>query len=1269
MSIVPARHAQMSVLRHSSVIVVAIMLGALSLGVVPALAHRNHVLGKAFGAAGSGAGQMELVAPKLIFEEDGEYEGETTGGSEVAVDDATHDVYVADTGNHRVDEFSASGAFVLAFGREVDATTKGDVCTAASKDVCQAGVPGSDVGELETPTFIAVDNAPGGEGDVYVGDTGDDLISKFTSEGKPVALWGDGGQLSGPPGEDFDGLDGIAVGPSGNLWVVGYLSGEPAAKVMQFGQAGAFSLSWGIINSPEPSGLAVNGAEELYFAGGGANTNVYKYTANGVPLGITFNDDGQLFGEPFEASNNATGLAVNPVTQQLYLDRAREVSVVTGSCPEPDGPNERCVVAESFGEPALQDGAGMAIDPEGTVVYATDATADQIDAFEEEQAGAPSVLNDAVEEVNTTGALLNGEVKLRSLSGEGDTKYYFEYGVCAAPSECPSGYEADTPVGELTPSFEEEAIAVRVGGLRQDTTYHYRLIAEDELSEKAKTPGVGEEHVFTTQSAGGFTLPDDRQWEMVSPVQKLGALIEPIRSEGGIQASANGDAITYHANAPVEPEPQGAMEQVQILSTRGPEGWSTRDIEPPHGLSDKPENGGEPYRFFSEDLSLALLQPAGAFEPALSAEASETSPMLRTDYLNGEVAEPCLPKAGMRCYRPLVTGKEGYANVPPGTRFGEEYNGAHGFTDCPQAAPFCGPKIEGASPNGEHVVITSYTKLTEASVPAGIPTVLYEWNAGQLTLVSELPPPGGAVSGGLGDGGKSTRHAISPDGSRVVWTYENPNNSSHEIFLRDTNPLSSGDPNAQTTTLIGSGEFQTANGEVTDIFFTSGGELFEYKVGAVDPLAPMAAGAELVGPVIGASEDGSYVYFAGNGQLGLGSQGAVKGDCTGTSPNGLCNLYVFHDGVTKLVAVLSGADQQDWARSPQGGLFTLTARVSPNGRFLAFMSDRDLTGYDNRDTRTGEADEEVYLYDAETGRLACASCEPTGARPRGEKMGADPEQLVGGAGVWTGFLGSKRVGLAADVPGWTPFGASGRRREMAYQSRYLSDGGRLFFNSDDGLVPRDGNGTWDVYEYEPEGVGPQGARCAPAAASGSDVFKPARDADVEGRTVDEGAGCVALISAGTSNEESVFLDASEGGGDVFFLTTAKLAPQDSDTAFDVYDAHECTASSPCTPASVAQLQACETESACKAAPSPQPAIFGAPSSATFFGEGDLLVTPPPAARSKPPLTRAQKLEAALKTCRQDKHRTRRVACEKLARRRYAAKATARKANHHRRAGS
>ena len=213
--------------------------------------------------------------------------------------------------------------------------------------------------------------------------------------------------------------------------------------------------------------------------------------------------------------------------------------------------------------------------------------------------------------------------------------------------------------------------------------------------------------------------------------------------------------------------------------------------------------------------------------------------------------------------------------------------------------------------------------------------------------------------------------------------------------------------------------------------------------------------------------------------------------------------------------------------------------------------------------------------------------------------------VVDRAGVWGGRW------LAGSVPGWTPW----RLGEALYQSRYLSDGGRLFFNSDDALVPLDVNGTWDVYEFEPLGVG----SCTKETSSGGSEYVPAEN------------GCVGLISSGESPEESAFLDASVSGGDVFFLTTAQLVPQDTDTAYDVYDAHECTTAEPCFPAPVEQPPACVTADACRAAPTAQPEIFGAPASATFSGAGNVTPAAPKALTAAQ--LRAQELSKALSTCK------------------------------------
>jgi hypothetical protein len=153
---------------------------------------------------------------------------------------------------------------------------------------------------------------------------------------------------------------------------------------------------------------------------------------------------------------------------------------------------------------------------------------------------------------------------------------------------------------------------------------------------------------------------------------------------------------------------------------------------------------------------------------------------------------------------------------------------------------------------------------------------------------------------------------------------------------------------------------------------------------------------------------------------------------------------------------------------------------------------------------------------------------------------------------------------------------------------------------------------------------------------------------------------VGLSSSGESGEESAFLDASADGSDVFFLTSGRLSSSDVDSAYDVYDAHLCSASAPCASPAAATPPPCATADACRAAPTPQPDIFGAPSSESFKGQGN--ITPAPAKPASKPLTRAQKLTAALKACKKKKARARRAACVKHAKKLYGPIHKAKKAN-------
>jgi DNA-binding beta-propeller fold protein YncE len=1151
----------------------------------------------------------------------------------VAVNEATGQVYVLDRGDSRIERFSLGGAYEAQF------------------DGSETPAKAFSFGTMPSPAGIAVDNscyfkklsasacsaADPSSGEVYVTDPGNGVVDKFSPEGVYI------GQLQEASGEaafKFKELDGVGVDANGTVWVYDE-GGVTPGKVESFTNTDQNTfLSSRQLNQIKHSGnfsspgFAVDSednfyARRFYYIGAKEESKVY-YASK-------FNVAGEVLSEIVDV-DETSAVAVDLSSNEVFVNKVNSVGAFS----------ESGSLEERFGSGILVDGSGLAASHANESVYVADSATGMVDVFSPEPPSKSTVQGESVSDVTGNSATLGAEINPRGAL----TEYHFEYGRCATPSTCASSaYEETVPLPDAPAGsdFEVHSVSVHPQDLLAGTTYHFRVVVHNGFD--STEPVDGEERTLTTQTAGGrLVLPDGRAWEMVSPPQKYGALLESTESELQ-QASVAGGALTYLARSPTEGDPQGYSRKVQVLSTRGPDGWSSRDIAAPleKGTGPGIGSGGE-YRFFSNDLSLSVLQPFGSFVASSSPsalsprEASEQTAFLRTDYTSNDVNDPCVES----CYRPLVTATPGYANVPPGSAFGEEGR-------CPSLQTTCGPVFVGASPDLSHVVLQSKAPL----VAGANSSALYEWAGGRLALVSQLPKSEAPVPAPqLGSPTDASRHAVSDDSSRVVWS-----ELAGHLYIRDTTgrgrTLQLDTPNAECLSdgTCGDGSahplFQAASSDGSTVYFTdtqrltadsgasnSARDLYECeiveaagelrcKLSDLTPLGPGGEAADVRG-LVGASDDGSFVYFVANGVL---AQGATPGKCSGSSSGATCSLYVHHGGTTRLVAGLSSADAPSW----QENLSSQTARVSPDGRWMAFMSQRELTGYDTHDAVSGEPDEEVYLYDAAgAGRLVCASCNPTGARPLGVRdVGQGGQELLVD-------VEGKRWGshwLAANVPGWTSFSTG----TALQQSRYLSDEGRLFFNSSDVLIPQDVNGREDVYEYEPPGVG----GCTTASLAFSE----------------RSGGCVGLISSGASAEESVFMDASETGGDVFFATTAKLASQDFDSAFDVYDAHECTGASPCFPVAAATPPACTTADSCRAAPSPQPPVFGSPSSATFAGAGN--VTPvaakpalKPKAKTKA-FSRAQKLVRALKACH-TKSRRKQARCKARARAKYGSRAKSRK---------
>jgi hypothetical protein len=1095
----------------------------------------------------------------------------------VTVSGLNGDVFVTD-GKHKVDVFAPLGGGEYSFVRELTGTP--------------AGVFSNVVG-------VGVD---AGNGEIYVVDQSAHAVDEFSPEG--VFL----GRLEGTGERGFNSVTDVGVdGESHRVYVTDFDSVTGLGSVDVFGpdvvvpDVETLPDTGATVEKSGGVGVTLNGTVDL--AGAGEASCRFEY-------GTT-----EKFGDSVPCAKTVTqepgAVAVSARLTGLPSD-SRFFYRLAGS--NKNGLNS--------GE-AWQDHSFLT--------------------------PGPGLVGEGVANVSATSATFQARLDPHGAA----TSFYFQYSASVSTGECEAQLSACTSLplapGEAVGSGEEVlAEQVHAQNLLPDTLYHYRLLAVSRVEpEPEAKPKVFEtvtfpapDESFTTQAAnGGFLLPDGRAWELVSPVDKHGAsLYSPGGEPGDFQAASSGGMMTYPATSATKANTQGYSESVQVLSTRTAGGWASTNLALPHaGAVGAAIGTGLEYRAFSEDLSYGLVEPQGPFT-SLHGEAfppdSERTPYLRDN-------QTCPTESG-DCYQPLVTSVAGHINVPEGTKFGGSEEAERGEVH-----------YDGASGDLKHAILKSKIALTVAKTPGE--GELYEWSAGkppseQLHLVSILPTGQPASTEAfLGFADKVARNAISADGSRVIWSEEGGTTNLHlyEYYAATGKSVQLDVPQGGDGAGTSEAHFQAASDDGKRVFFTDTQrltsdaaavprqrDLYECEIEEANGepscdlhnLTPLQGNesADVQGTLIAASQDGTRVYFAANGVL---AQGATRGGCnSAVTPTATCNLYEMHyendQWHTKLVARVSGVDYPDWNEESSGNLAQLTAGASPDGQWLAFMSSRDLAGYNNIDASTGSPDEEVYLYHATTGKLTCVSCDPSGAEPKGVAYGQVRNGLVGG----TSEIWPRTQGLAASLPGWTPFEVNKAR----YQPRYLSNSGRVFFDSADALVPQDINNNQDVYEYEPVGDG--------TCAASSSTYSPSAE------------GCASLISSGTSGGESVFVDASETGDDVFFLTGEKLAPTDIDTALDLYDAHVCTPQELC-PNVPAPSPACTTADSCRPAPIPQPSIFGQPSSTTFTGPGNPKQPTPTVIRPRT-LTRAQKLARALTACHKKKAKHKRTACKRQANKRY-----------------
>jgi YD repeat-containing protein len=132
--------------------------------------------------------------------EEGAEEGQLEAPSDVARD-SEGNLWVADWGNDRIEEFDPEGNFLS-----------------------QIGESGAGNGQLNDPSALAID----AEGDIWVVDHHNNRVEQFSPQGEYLSKFGTYGSSKG----QFNGPEGIAIGPSGTIWV------SDTSRVQTFTQAG-----------------------------------------------------------------------------------------------------------------------------------------------------------------------------------------------------------------------------------------------------------------------------------------------------------------------------------------------------------------------------------------------------------------------------------------------------------------------------------------------------------------------------------------------------------------------------------------------------------------------------------------------------------------------------------------------------------------------------------------------------------------------------------------------------------------------------------------------------------------------------------------------------------------------------------------------------------------------------------------------------------------------------------------------------------------------
>jgi RHS repeat-associated protein len=169
------------------------------------------------------------------------------------------------------------------------------------------GTKGSGNGQLDNPSGIATDST----GNVWVADTANNRVEKFSAAGAFIATYG----TLGSGNLQFKGPTGIAIDSAGTVWVADTGNDRIEALTGAGAYAGAVSIGAGF--APQAIATLKSGTEQTLFASTGLSPVILKFKGSSpatmVPTGVIGSagtGNGQF--------TSVGGLAVDEAASKLY---------------------------------------------------------------------------------------------------------------------------------------------------------------------------------------------------------------------------------------------------------------------------------------------------------------------------------------------------------------------------------------------------------------------------------------------------------------------------------------------------------------------------------------------------------------------------------------------------------------------------------------------------------------------------------------------------------------------------------------------------------------------------------------------------------------------------------------------------------------------------------------------------------------------------------------------------------------------------------------